>query len=90
MLALITACVTTEINKEWIDETKQQLKLILNQTNLSYTSMLSEEAQYEKAMSLKKIEQILDIKNISDIDKLKKIKQIYVTKASQVAQNKMT
>jgi hypothetical protein len=52
--------------------------------------MLSEEAQYEKAMSLKKIEQILDIKNISDIDKLKKIKQIYVTKASQVAQNKMT
>lgn len=90
MLALITACVTTEINKEWINETNQQLKLILNQTNLSYTSMLSEEAQYEKAMSLKKIEQILDIKNISDIDKLKKIKQIYVTKASQVAQNKMT
>jgi hypothetical protein len=45
-------------------------------------------AQYEKAMSIEEIEQILSIKNIPGVDQLEEIKQIYVAKAPQVARDK--
>ena len=88
MLVLITTCVATGISKEWIDETNQQFKLIPDQTNPSYTSTLPRGAQYEKAMSLKEIEQIIGIKNIPGVDQLEEIKQIYVTKAVQISRDK--
>ena len=88
MLALITACVATGISKDWIDETSQQLKLIPNQTNPSHNSTLPGGAQYEKAMSLEEIEQIIGIKNIPGVDQLEEIKKIYVTKAPQVSRDK--
>jgi hypothetical protein len=82
MLALVTACVAMGISKEWIDETNQQLKLIPNYlTNPSYTSALPRGAQYEKAMSLEEVEQILSIKNIPSVDPLEEITHINVTKA---------
>ncbi len=80
--------MATGISKEWIDETNQQLKLIPDQTNPSQTSILPGGAQYEKAMSIEEIEQILGIKNIPGVDQLEEIKQIYVAKAPQVARDK--
>jgi hypothetical protein len=62
------------VSKEWIDETNQQLKLIPDQTNPSYASTLPRGAQYEKAMSLEEIEQILGIKNIPSVNQLEEIK----------------
>lgn len=88
MLALVTACVATGISKEWIDETNRQLKLIPDQTDPSHNSALPGGAQYEKAMSLEEIEQILGIKNIPGVNQLEEIKQIYVTKAPQVSRDK--
>ena len=76
------------ISKEWIDEANRQLKLIPEQTNPSHTSALPEGAQYEKAMSLEEIEQILGIKNIPGVDLFEEIKQIYETKTPQVARDK--
>ncbi|KFY03277.1 hypothetical protein V490_00233 [Pseudogymnoascus sp. VKM F-3557] len=83
-----SACVATGISKEWIDETNEQLKLIPDQTSPSHTSTLPGGAQYEKAMSLEEIEQILGIKNIPGVDQLEEIKQTYVAKAPQVARDK--
>lgn len=80
--------MATGISKEWIDETNQQLKMIPNQTNPSHTSTLPGGAQYEKAMSLEEIEQIIGIKNIPGVDQLEEIKQIYETKAPQISRDK--
>ncbi|MCJ1360343.1 MAG: hypothetical protein MMC33_010348 [Icmadophila ericetorum] len=54
----------------------------------NHTSTLPGGAQYEKAMSLEEIEQIIGIKNIPGVDQLEEIKQIYVTKAPQVSRDK--
>jgi hypothetical protein len=80
VLALITAYVATGISKKWINKTNRQFKLIPDQTNSNHNSALPKKTQYKKTISLKKIEQILDIKNIPGVNQLEKIKQIYITK----------